>query len=71
MSKLAELNDDIEKSQVQHDEFVVDDAGGDGVQGEKFDYIPGTDEEKALVRKIDRRLIPMLWWMYIWNYLDR
>lgn len=34
-------------------------------------YIPGTPEEKALVRKIDRHLLPMLWVMYIFNYIDR
>lgn len=27
-------------------------------------YVPGTEEEKRLVRKIDRHLLPMLWVMY-------
>lgn len=27
-------------------------------------YEPGTAEEKALVRKMDRRLLPILWLMY-------
>jgi hypothetical protein len=34
-------------------------------------YIPGTAEEKAIVRKIDYILLPSLWWMYILAYLDR
>jgi hypothetical protein len=34
-------------------------------------YVPGTDEEKKLVRKIDLYLLPMLWVMYILNYVDR
>ncbi|GHJ88605.1 hypothetical protein NliqN6_5007 [Naganishia liquefaciens] len=34
-------------------------------------YEPGTAEEKALVRKMDRRLLPILWLMYVFNYLDR
>jgi hypothetical protein len=34
-------------------------------------YVPGTAEERALVRKIDRRMLPMLWWMYVFNYIDR
>ncbi|WRT65242.1 uncharacterized protein IL334_002185 [Kwoniella shivajii] len=38
---------------------------------EVFDYIPGTDAEKRLVRKIDRHFLPMLWIMYVFNYLDR
>lgn len=34
-------------------------------------YVPGTPEEKRLVRKIDFILLPTLWWMYILAYLDR
>ncbi|OBR06348.1 Major facilitator superfamily transporter [Colletotrichum higginsianum IMI 349063] len=34
-------------------------------------YVPGTREEKQLVRKIDIFLMPMLWIMYILNYVDR
>lgn len=55
-----------------------------GTQDEKFvsvedtemaealqNYIPGTDREKKLLRKIDLRLMPILWVMYILNYVDR
>lgn len=34
-------------------------------------FVPGTAEEKKLVRKIDCYLMPMLWVMYILNYVDR
>ncbi|KAL3467671.1 major facilitator superfamily domain-containing protein [Aspergillus heterothallicus] len=34
-------------------------------------YVPGTREEKLLVWKIDRQLMPCIWLMYIFNYLDR
>jgi hypothetical protein len=34
-------------------------------------YVPGTAEEKAIVRRIDFILLPCLWWMYILAYLDR
>ncbi|UNI16057.1 hypothetical protein JDV02_002532 [Purpureocillium takamizusanense] len=34
-------------------------------------YVPGSDEEKKLVRKIDAYFLPMLWAMYILNYVDR
>lgn len=34
-------------------------------------YVPDPAEEKALVRRIDRRLLPVLWVMYIFNYIDR
>lgn len=35
------------------------------------DYVPGSDAEKRLLRKIDLRLMPILWIMYILNYVDR
>ncbi|KAK7432820.1 hypothetical protein QQZ08_000683 [Neonectria magnoliae] len=35
------------------------------------DYVPGTDEEKALVRKIDLFLLPTIWLMYLLSYMDR
>lgn len=34
-------------------------------------YVPGSDDEKRLVRKMDMTLLPILWWMYILAYLDR
>lgn len=35
------------------------------------EYVEGTPEEKKLVKKIDYHLIPILWAMYVFNYLDR
>lgn len=32
-------------------------------------YVPDTEEEKKLVRKIDLFLMPILWIMYILNYI--
>ncbi|RYO58698.1 hypothetical protein AA0116_g6802 [Alternaria tenuissima] len=59
---------DDEKSslQIQHGE-VEDAAIVAALQG----YVPGTAEEKRLVRKIDFVLLPILWWMYILAHLDR
>lgn len=34
-------------------------------------YVPDTEEEKRLLRKIDFTLLPCLWWMYVLAYLDR
>lgn len=34
-------------------------------------YVPDTEAERKLVRKIDMRLIPILWIMYVLNYIDR
>ena len=35
------------------------------------DYVPGTDEEKKLVRKIDLFLMPTIFLMYLLSYMDR
>lgn len=32
-------------------------------------YVPDTEEEKKLVRRIDLFLMPILWIMYILNYI--
>lgn len=34
-------------------------------------FVPGTDAEKRLVRKLDAYMMPTLWVMYILAYLDR
>lgn len=57
------------KSEVAHEETsyidsmkVIDDTN---------DYVPGTEEERKLVRKIDLFLLPTLWLMYLLSYMDR
>ncbi|KAH7158216.1 major facilitator superfamily domain-containing protein [Dactylonectria estremocensis] len=42
-----------------------------GIDPALADYVPGTDEEKALVRKIDLFLLPTIWLMYLLSYMDR
>lgn len=34
-------------------------------------YEPNSDAEKALVWKIDKRIIPTIWALYTLSYLDR
>lgn len=34
-------------------------------------YVPGSDAEKALVRKLDWRLVPTCWTMYLLRNIDR
>lgn len=41
------------------------------VQDVASDYVPGTDEEKRLVRKIDSFLLPTIFLMYLFSYMDR
>ncbi|KAH7103113.1 MFS general substrate transporter [Auriculariales sp. MPI-PUGE-AT-0066] len=38
---------------------------------DQFVYTPGSAEEKALLRKMDLRIFPAIWVMYLMNYLDR
>lgn len=34
-------------------------------------YVPDTEEERKLVRKIDLFLLPTIWLMYLLSYVDR
>ncbi|KAL5353983.1 hypothetical protein ACLOAV_000068 [Pseudogymnoascus australis] len=35
------------------------------------EYVSGTDEEKRLLLKIDLYLLPSIWFMYLFSYMDR
>lgn len=43
----------------------------DHVQELGTNYVPDTEEEKRLVRKIDLSLLPTIWLMYLLSYMDR
>jgi len=45
--------------------------GIDSMSDSDNGYVPGTDEEKKLVRKIDLFLLPTIWLMYLLSYMDR
>lgn len=34
-------------------------------------YIPDSEEERKLIRKIDLYLLPTIWLMYLLSYMDR
>lgn len=36
-----------------------------------IDYVPGSEEERRLMQKIDMCLLPALWGMYLLSYMDR
>lgn len=58
----------------KHDQEHVEVPGDGAIKAPSaYDvpYVSGTAEETALVRKIDRHMLPMLWVMYIFNYIDR
>ncbi|KAJ9092566.1 hypothetical protein QFC21_006797 [Naganishia friedmannii] len=67
----------VEVSHVEHQkdfndkESYVENGRQHGQDTNEIVYVSGTAEEKALVRKMDMRLLPILWLMYVFNYLDR
>lgn len=69
--------DGIDKSHVDNVEVAVANADRPNPRKEAPAYVAGLNPEerrkaeRALVRKIDIRLLPMIVIMYILNYLDR
>lgn len=63
------MNDEKEMSKAEehHEQVGISQELTDALSS----YTPGSPEEKKLVRKIDLFLMPMLWIMYILNYVDR
>lgn len=73
-SSISRMTDDFD----EHSRLLGNSASNDAVFVEDIEiaealqkYVPDTDEEKKLLRKIDLRLIPILWLMYILNFVDR
>ncbi|KAH8891125.1 allantoate permease [Thozetella sp. PMI_491] len=59
---------DVEEGHVNKSDLTAEEAEHQlALEG----YVPGSDAEKRLVRKIDWFLLPTIWWMYILAYLDR
>jgi hypothetical protein len=57
---------------VEHNEEMTADSMDQKRQEELIAaYVPDTEEEKALVRKIDLYLLPTIWLMYLLSYMDR
>ncbi|KAF5247264.1 hypothetical protein FANTH_6521 [Fusarium anthophilum] len=56
------------KQSFEHDDNVID-PKQDSMAND--DYVPGTEAEKKLVRKIDLYILPMMWFMYLMSYMDR
>lgn len=42
-----------------------------GIHEVENTYVPGSDEEKKVVRKIDLFLLPTIFLMYLLSYMDR
>ena len=61
-------NYSLKETKVSANELSLEDAE---IVAALQSYVPGTSEERRLVRKADIILLPLLWWMYILAYLDR
>lgn len=64
------------KDSVNNEDFTLDEEKEGLEQVENLnlelpDYVPDSDEEKKLVRKIDRLLLPTVFIMYFLSYMDR
>ncbi|CAK7207750.1 hypothetical protein SEUCBS139899_010563 [Sporothrix eucalyptigena] len=65
---MSGMNKD-ESTEVEYgDRTSVDQKNGNMTTG---GYVPDTEEEKRLVRKIDMYLLPTIWLMYLLSYMDR
>ncbi|EXJ68578.1 uncharacterized protein A1O5_08372 [Cladophialophora psammophila CBS 110553] len=72
-SKVIETSLGVEKA---HDELIDDEVAVEKLAASKtYDYSGAAGKtdpaEIALVRKLDWRIMPMLWAMYFMNYLDK
>lgn len=66
----TKTNDDTNSCSKVHPHDNVLDVVGD-VEAVADRVEDRTDEEKALVRKIDLALMPIIWVMYLFSYADR
>jgi hypothetical protein len=62
-----------DKSSGEHCEAVDPEMSEDPKARDEFveNYIPDTEEERKLVRKIDLYILPTMWLMYLLSYMDR
>jgi len=59
----VEMDTSMEKNGISAEDYELQQA--------LKNYVPETEAEKKLRRKIDLHLMPMLWIMYVLNYIDR
>ncbi|RJE26396.1 Major Facilitator Superfamily [Aspergillus sclerotialis] len=74
MSGTEEVAIDLKQDQETLPEYVTSEAKDSSDEALNIalrNYVPGSKEEKRLVRKLDMWMIPMLWWMCVLCYLDR
>ncbi|CAJ2507398.1 Uu.00g085840.m01.CDS01 [Anthostomella pinea] len=65
--------EDSYKASGEHEEYVGSDMVKNNIAHTDYAeaYVPDTEEEKKLVRKIDLYILPTMWIMYLLSYMDR
>ena len=58
------FNKEVKPEYVDNSLDIGADADHDNAVALASTYVPGSEEEKRLVRKIDRRLVPCIWGLY-------
>lgn len=53
------------------DNDVKENKENDAIDNSLVQWVEGTAEEKKLVRKLDWRILPCTWVLYLLGYLDR
>lgn len=66
-------NKSSDKSSEEHCEVMSPELLDDPKARNEFieSYVPDTEEERKLVRKIDLYILPTAWLMYLLSYMDR
>ncbi|KAK8054517.1 vitamin H transporter [Apiospora phragmitis] len=62
-----------DKASGEHEEFVDSEKMKSPKAQDEYAeaYVPDTEEERKLVRKIDLYILPTMWIMYLLSYMDR
>jgi hypothetical protein len=61
----------MDQDKPKNESMEVEDVGVKSDSVPYNGYVPDTDEERRLVRKIDLYLLPSMWLMYLLSYMDR
>lgn len=66
-------NKSSDKSSEEHCEVMGPELADNPKARDDFldSYVPDTEEERQLVRKIDLYILPTMWLMYLLSYMDR
>ena len=68
---MSPVSPDTNKCVMEHMENGDSPSDQEKVGQEEYESPEWKETEKRIVRKLDMTLLPMVWIMYLFNYLDR